>query len=146
MTSTPLRKAFSCGPMPTPPKTAAAADLRVLAELVEVLDDLRRQLARGGEDQGAGGAARLAEQPLQDRQHEGGGLAAARHGAGQHVAAVEAGRDGVALDRGRLGEAEVGDAAEQTGIEIERGKTHQDVGVLSERRVEATSRAIRLDS
>ena len=64
MTSTPLRKACSCGPMPTPPKTAARGQRRVHREVVEVLDDLRRQLARRRQDQRARRAARLADQPV----------------------------------------------------------------------------------
>jgi hypothetical protein len=89
------------------------------AEVVEVLDDLGGQLARGRQHQGPRGAALLAQQPLQDRQGERGGLAAAGHGAGQQVASFEGGRNAVALNGSRFGEAEAGDAAQQTGIEIE---------------------------
>jgi hypothetical protein len=46
---------------------------------------LRRQLAGRRQDQHAGGAARLAQQAVQDRQQEGGRLAAAGHGAGEDV-------------------------------------------------------------
>ena len=50
---------------------------------------------------------------------EGGGLAAAGHGAGEDVAAFERGRNAVALDRGRLGEAELVDGAHQLGVQAE---------------------------
>ena len=95
ITSTPLRKACSCGPMPTPPKTAAPRERRVHRELVQVLVDLRRQLARRRQHQRARRAARLADQAVQDRQQKRGGLAAAGHGAGEHVAAGEPRRNGV---------------------------------------------------
>ena len=91
----------------------------MLRERVAVLDDLGRELARGREHQGAGGAARLGEQTIQDRQQEGGGLAAAGHGAGEHVAALERRRNGARLDRRRLGEAELGHGAQQLRAQAE---------------------------
>ena len=76
------------------------------------LVDLRGQLPGRGQDEGARGAPRLAEQPVEDGQDEGGGLAAARHGAAEHVAALHDGRDGLVLDGRGLHEAEVVHAAQ----------------------------------
>ena len=47
-----------------------AREPRVTSELLPVLVDLRRQLARRGEDEGARGSARASEEALQDRQQE----------------------------------------------------------------------------
>jgi hypothetical protein len=53
---------------------------------------------------------------VRDGKQEGGGLAAAGHGAGQQVAAGERGRDGLGLDgRGRL-EAHRLDPAQEVGV------------------------------
>ena len=66
----------------------------------------------------------LSAEAVQDGQDEGRGLAAARHRAGQEVAALEGGRDGLLLDGGGPGEAELADAAQQVGVEAEVGKGH----------------------
>ena len=103
MTSTPLRKACSCGPMPTPPKTAAPVigvwtarslrSSRICAASSRVgVSTSARVVPRG-----------LADQPVEDRQQERGGLAAAGHRAGEQVAALERRRNGVGLDRRRRG-------------------------------------------
>ena len=63
-----------------------AGERRVDRERVELLEDLRGQLTRRREDQRAGPAARLVHQVVQDREQEGGGLAAAGLRAGEHVA------------------------------------------------------------
>jgi hypothetical protein len=107
-------------------------DVRVTAEIVEMLDDLRGQLPRRGEDQSPRDAALLAHEPVQDRQGESRGLAAAGHRAGQDVAPFEGRRHGVALNGSGNGEAEIGDAAQKVGVQIERGKTHLWIRVLSE--------------
>ena len=128
MTSTPLRNACSCGPMPTPPNTAAAVMRRVDREIVEVLEDLRRQLARRREDQRARRAARLADQLVQDRQQERRRLAAAGHRAGEHVPALERRRNRICLDRRRTGEPEILQTAEQVGVELELAEWHRERG------------------
>jgi hypothetical protein len=74
---------------------------------------------RGREDERARRAPRLSEQPMEDGEDEGGGLAAAGHGAGQHVAALHGGRDGLLLDRCRAREAELAHALEQVGMNAE---------------------------
>ena len=96
------------------------SDTGVAAEADEVLVDLRGELARGRQHEGARGAGRRRRhQALQQRQHEGGGLAAAGHGAGEHVAAEQRRRHRLGLDGRRRGEAEVGNAAHQRGNETE---------------------------
>ena len=102
-------------------------DRRVHGEVVEVLEDLRRQLARRREHQRARRAARLVDQLVQDRQQERRRLAAAGHRAGEHVAPVERRRDGVGLDGRRARETEVLEAFEQVGMKLEVAERH---GVL----------------
>ena len=89
-----------------------------------MLVDLRGQLAGRRHDQRAGGAAGQGRQALQDRQQERGGLAAAGHGAREHVAAGQAGGNRVALDGGGRLEAQRRDAAEQVGVKSEIRKRH----------------------
>ena len=101
-----------------------AGHRRVDGELLEVLVDLRRELARGREDERARRAARLRHEAVEDREDERGGLAAARHRAGEEVPALHRGRDGVELDGRRTGEAHLLDAAEEVGVETERGEGH----------------------
>ena len=96
-----------------------AAERRVHGQRVEVLENLRGQLARRGQHQRPGRAPRAFDQPVEDRQQERCGLAAAGLGAGQHVAARQAGRNGVSLDRGWTGKAELADAAQQVGVKLE---------------------------
>ena len=96
-----------------------AGDRRVHGEVVEVLEDLRRQLARRREHQRARRAARLVDQLVEDRQQERRGLAAAGLGAGEHVAALERRRNRVGLDRRGPGEAELLDAFEQAGVKLQ---------------------------
>ncbi len=101
-----------------------AGHRRVDGELLQVLVDLRGELARGREDQRARRAARLGHEAVEDREDERGRLAAARHRAGEEVAAGHRGRDGVALDGRGTGEAHLLDAAEEVGVETERGEGH----------------------
>ena len=58
-------------------------------------------------------------QQLQDRQHEGGRLAGARLGAGEHVTAGENVRDGLGLDGRGLGVALGLDGPKELGREPE---------------------------
>ena len=92
---------------------------RVASELPDVLLDLRGQLARGRQDEGPGHALGLVRQAMQDRQGEGRGLAAAGHRRRDEVTSLDGRRDRLFLDRGRLREAEVGDAAQQRRVELE---------------------------
>ena len=77
-----------------------------------------------GEDERARRAAPLAEQALHDRQQKRRRLAAAGHGAGEHVVAVEGRRHRVFLDGGGTGEAKLADRAQDGGIEVETGERH----------------------
>jgi hypothetical protein len=89
---------------------------RVLAVDAHGFLDLRGELARGREDQHADAAARLGvargdlvREPLQDGQHESGGLAGAGLRSGEQVAAAEHGGNGVFLDGCGFGIAVFGD-------------------------------------
>ena len=97
---------------------------RVHGEVVQVFDDLRRQLARRRQHERARRAARLVDQLVQDRQEERGGLAAAGHRAGEQVLPGERRRNRVGLDRGRAGETEIFQALQQAGMKSEMGEWH----------------------
>ena len=118
-------------PHPDAAEDRRAGDGGVHGELVQLLENLRRQLARRREHQRAGGAAALIDEAMQDRQQEGGGLAAARHGGGQHVPPFERGRNGIHLDGRGAGEAELLDALQETRVELEATERH---GAVSRRR------------
>ena len=105
--------------MPTPPKTAAAADRRVDRNVVEVFEDLRGQFAGGRQDERARRAPRLVEELVEDRQQEGRGLAAAGGGAGKHVSSGEGRADGIGLNGGRTREPEVLEGAREAGMQPE---------------------------
>jgi hypothetical protein len=83
-------------------------DLGATGQHTNMLFDLHRQLTGRGQDQGAGGlrrrTAREREQVMQDRQHEGGGLAGAGLGDAEDVAPLKLRADRLRLDRGRGGE------------------------------------------
>ena len=100
------------------------AEGRMDREVVEVLEDLRRQLAGRGDDQGARRSARLVDQLVEDRQEKRRGLAAARDGAGQHVAPGHRRRDGVGLDGGRAGEAELFERFEESRMKVQTAEWH----------------------
>ena len=101
-----------------------SGDGRVHGEGIQVLKDLGRELARGRDDQGAGGTPRLPQQALQDRQKKGCRLPAASHGAGEHVAPGQRRRNRVDLDRGGSYESEFPDALEQVGMQAQRRERH----------------------
>ena len=90
MTSTPLRKRVLLRSHADAAEHRRGGHRRMHREIVEVVDDLRRQLARRRQHQRARGAARLVDQLVQDRQQKRGRLAAAGHGAGEQVAALRA--------------------------------------------------------
>jgi hypothetical protein len=62
------------------------------------------------------------QQPVQYRQQERHRLAAAGHGAGEHVASRHRGGNGVGLDRRRSREAELLDALQQILMQLEFAK------------------------
>jgi hypothetical protein len=94
--------------------------LGVLAVRAHALLDLRREFAGGREDQRADRRATLGvalrrrvHEPVQHGQREAGGLAGARLGPGEQVAALQHGRDGLLLDRRRRVVTRVGNGLEQ---------------------------------
>jgi hypothetical protein len=92
---------------------------RVHRELAGVLLDLGSQLAGRRQDESPRHATLLADQAVKDRQQEGGGLTAARHGAGEHVAPFHGGRDRVVLDGRGPRESHLFDAAQEIRMETE---------------------------
>jgi hypothetical protein len=103
-----------------------AADLARLAEALELLVDLERELARRREDEGArAGGGRAGGEPLDDRQEERGGLAGPGGGDADHVLPGERGRDGLRLDgRGGL-EPGAGEGGERLLGELQVGEGGQ---------------------
>ena len=96
-----------------------ARERRVHRELAQVLLDLRRELARRREHERARDAARLPDDAVHDRQQKRGSLAASRHRAGEHVAALECGRNGVVLNRCWAREAKLFHAAHESSVETQ---------------------------
>ncbi|KGD18062.1 hypothetical protein DO70_4211 [Burkholderia pseudomallei] len=64
-------------------------------------------------------------QALQDRQREAGGLAGARLGAGEKIAAAQHGGNGLSLDRRGLRVAQLVDGPHERFGETERCKRHK---------------------
>ncbi len=100
------------------------SDRGMHGEVVQVLENLRRQLARGGKDERAGGAARLIDEPAQDREEKRGGLAAPRGSAGEQVVPGKRRRNRLGLDRRRTDEAELLDAPEEARMQLEGAERH----------------------
>ena len=94
-------------------------DWRVHRELLQLLEDLRRELSRRGENERARRAAWPVHQTVQDRQQKGGGLTATGHRAGQHVTTSDSGRNGVDLNGCRAAEAQLLDAAQNLWVQLE---------------------------
>ena len=98
---------------------------------LQVFTDLGRQLTRRRQDQGAAGfrLRTLVEfgQAVQDRQHEGGGLAGTGLGNAHQVTAGEKMRDGLRLDRGRLVIACVLEGTQDRVGQAELGKLGQGI-------------------
>ena len=100
---------------------------RVVRQAQQHVVDLLGQLARRREDQRLGHAVRHAEEPVQDRQQEGGGLAGAGLGGGDQVAAGQDGRDGLGLDRRRLGVAHVARRLHRAGMQAQGLERHREL-------------------
>src|SRR5690606_15369913 len=86
---------------------------------LNVLENLLRQLAGGRQHQSpwGQGLAVVLQQPLQDRQHIGGGLAAAGLGNDEQVFAGNGGRNGRIMNGGRLLEEQFGQSIEKTLVQ-----------------------------
>ena len=108
------------------------SQVSVTGKTVEMFDDLGCELAGGSDHQGSGRTALSRQQPLLDRQQEGGGLAAARHGASQQIAALETGRNGIALNRRRVLEIEIARPRDKLGCRLKAEKLIMSTRLLSE--------------
>ena len=97
---------------------------RVNGKVRQVLEDLRRQLARRRQDQRARGPARSADELIENRQQEGDGLAAACHRAGEHTAAGDRRWNRVGLDWRGPRKAEILQAAEKIVVKLELTEWH----------------------
>ena len=109
----------------------ARAERQVLAVRLGARGDLHRELARRREDERPNrvsrrrkAAVRLRLQPLQDREHERGGLAGSGLGGREEVAALEHERDRLLLDGRRGGVALIGDGPCEFGRQAELRKWH----------------------
>ncbi len=96
-----------------------AGDRRVHGQIAKMLVDLRGQLARGREDERARGAALLADQSMEDRQHERCGLSTARHRRCQNILPCQRRRDGIGLNRRGSCETQFFDPAHEIGVKSE---------------------------
>ena len=102
----------------------AAAQRRVVGQGQQHVVDLLSQLARWSQNQRLGDVMRLAEELMEDRQQEGGGLAGAGLGRGDEVAAGQHGGNGLGLDRRRLGVAHVAHRLNQGGMKAQIAERH----------------------
>ena len=98
-------------------------------EVVEIFENLRRELTCRREHERTRHAARAIQQLVEDGKEKRGGLAAARHRAGEEIAALERRRDRVGLNGRRPREPEIFEATEQTGMQFEMAERH---GLLSQ--------------
>ncbi len=101
-------------------------DPLVAAEVLQRAGHLDRELARRGENERLD-AAVLRLDRLDDREAEGGRLARACLGLGDHVLALEQDRDGRDLDRRRLAETDLRDALEEHVAQAELAERRFDV-------------------
>lgn len=98
-------------------------DVDVTAVDGDLARDLRRELARRGQDQaGDAGGPRPSRELLKERQHERGGLPGAGLRGGEHVAALERDRHDLALDGRGLGVVFLEHGAHQGLHEAESGE------------------------
>ena len=115
---------FSCGSRGTPPYTDGDVELHCARVFRERSPrTCTAELARRREHERAR-AARSAEQAVDDRERERGGLAGARLREAHDVASLEDERDGLGLNGRRCGVAGIGDGAEELGREHQLGEAH----------------------
>ncbi len=102
----------------------ARLDVGELREQLHLLEGLLGQLAGRQQDQRTDFHARAAEvdQTVEQRQHEGGGLAAASLRRHAQVAPLQGQGDGRRLHRGRLDKFQLGHGFEQAFVQGELGK------------------------
>ena len=126
MISTPLRNACSCGPMPTPPKTAAPVSGVWIARSL-----MLARICAASSRVGVRTSARVVpiNELVKDWKDERGGLAAAGHRACEDVTTFERGRDGIRLDGSGAGVAEFLEGFVETGVELEGTERHEVSGL-----------------
>src|SRR5262249_4409513 len=100
------------------------SDGRVDREVIQIADDLRRQLTRGRENECPRGAAWAADEPVENRKQIGCRLGAAWSRGREHIAAVEARWNGSELNRGGMAKPEVLQPLQQQRVELQRSKRH----------------------
>ena len=98
---------------------SGSSDGRVHREIVEVAEDLGRELAGRRQNERPRDAAALVDQALEDGQQERGRLAASSHCRREKVASVERGRNRIGLNGRRTREAEILQTSEQMRMEPE---------------------------
>ena len=111
------------------PVTDAAEDgrarhRRVHRQILQVLQNLGRELACGREHERPRRAPRHGHQPVKNRQHERRGLAATGLGRSQDIRAGKRRRNRVLLDRSGPNETHLPDGTEQAGVETKCGERH----------------------
>jgi hypothetical protein len=85
---------------------------------IERRENLRGELSRRSHDQRSRFPARLANEMVENRKQERGGLAASCHGAGENVPPLESGGDCFSLNWCRSLEAQLLETFLKTGIEL----------------------------
>ena len=113
-----------------------AGERRMHREAIELLEDLRSQLARRRQDERARRAARLVHQSVQYREQEGDRLAAARLRAGQQVSPLQRRRNRLSLNRRGTCEPEFADALEKIRMDMKAGERHRNRTVYHRARVQ----------
>src|SRR5262245_63271709 len=101
-----------------------AAERRVDGQRVEVFQDLRRQLARRGEDERARRASPSSHQAVQNRQQERRRFPAARLRADQQIAPGPSRWNGVLLHRRRASESQLVYPLQQVGMKMQSCERH----------------------
>jgi len=114
-----------------PPIDRDAAQVRPATERLEDGIDLVAQLARRRNDERLNAAPWGFDKTVQDRKHEGSGLACSCLGQTQHVLSLENRRDGPALNWSGCGITKRLDAGHNLRVEIKRIKTHMVLSFLS---------------
>jgi hypothetical protein len=107
-------------------------DAAPLHEGADDIGDLAGKLPGRGEDEcprllryrATRGGAVSPHEPMENRQNEGGGLAAARLGGGENVPAFDRRSNRIPLDRGRCDEALVAERLGEGRSKLKRGETH----------------------
>ena len=95
---------------------ACGRDRSMDGQVSEVRQNLRRQLTRWREHERAGRTARPADEGVEDREEERGGLSASSHRRREDVAPFERRRNGVGLNRRRSTETELLETSFERGV------------------------------